>query len=85
MITKLKFFFTLTNKIKQKKFIKRKKTQRKKQKKKNPIGKTKKNKRKKNKKKSQVFHCVHSDTLYVKNRRNKSEEKKNYYSEKPTR
>ena len=24
-----------------------------------------------------MFHCVHSDTLYVKNRRNKSEEKKN--------
>jgi hypothetical protein len=23
-----------------------------------------------------VFHCVHSNTLYVKNRRNKSEEKK---------
>jgi hypothetical protein len=23
-----------------------------------------------------VFHCVHSDTLYIKNRRNKSEKKK---------
>ena len=42
------------------------------------MGKTgKKKEKKKRKKRSQVFHCVHSDTLYVKNRRNKSEEKKN--------
>ena len=36
----------------------------------------KKKKEKKTQQKNQVFHCVHSDTLYVKNRRNKSEGKK---------
>jgi len=35
-----------------------------------------KKKKEKKQQKSQVFHCVHNDILYVKNKRKKSEEKK---------
>jgi len=54
--------------------LKEKKTQRKRQKKK-LIGKTKKKKKKQQK--NQVFHCVHSDTLYVKKTKETKARKKN--------